>query len=63
MFPAGGYRNNSNGNTSYAGYLGYSWSGSSTNTTVAYYLYVNSGNAVWNSYNRYYGFTVRCIRE
>ncbi|RGQ81771.1 hypothetical protein DWY80_18805, partial [Bacteroides ovatus] len=62
-FPAGGYRNYSIGNTDNAGSNGYSWSGSSTNTTNAYYLYVNSGSANWNYSNRNYGFTVRCIRE
>ena len=61
-FPAGGYRNSSNGNTSNAGTSGYSWSGSSYGTTYACYLYVYSGNAYWND-NRGYGFTVRCIRE
>ena len=62
-FPAGGYRNNSNGNTSNAGNNGFSWSASSNNTAYAYYLYVNSGNAYWNNHLRDYGFTVRCIRE
>ena len=62
-FPAGGYRNSSNGNTLYAGSLGYSWSASSFNTTNACYLYVGSGNAYWNNVNRSNGFTVRCIRE
>ena len=62
-FPAGGYRNYSNGNTSNAGNYGYSWSGSSGNTPGAYYLYVYSGDASWFSNNRYNGFTVRCIRE
>ena len=62
MFPAGGYRNNSNGNTNNAGNNGYSWSASSNNTTNAYNLNVNSGNANWNNNNRNNGFTVRCIR-
>ena len=63
MFPAGGYRNNSNGTTNNAGNNGYSWSGSSYSTTYAYSLNVSSGNAYWSYYNRNYGFTVRCIRE
>ena len=62
-FPAGGYRYYSNGYTYIAGYSGYSWSGSSGNTTYAYYLLVNSGNAYWNYNYRYGGFAVRCIRE
>ena len=62
-FPAGGYRYNSNGDTSHAGNDGYSWSGSSSNATNAYYLYVYSGHAYWNLYTRNIGFTVRCIRE
>ena len=63
MFPAGGYRNYFDGNTVNAGYFGYSWSASSVNTTNAYSLNVNSGLAYWNYDYRYYGFTVRCIRE
>ena len=62
-FPAGGYRNYSNGNTNYAGSYGYSWSGSSIITAYACYLYVYSGTASWSNYDRYFGFTVRCIRE
>ncbi|WP_293674751.1 FISUMP domain-containing protein, partial [uncultured Parabacteroides sp.] len=62
-FPAGGYRNVSNGNTSYAGSVGYSWSASSYTTAGAYSLYVNSGTAYWYGCNRNDGFTVRCIRE
>ena len=62
-FPAGGYRYYSNGNTGLAGYGGYSWSASSSNTTNAYYLYVASGDANWYLSNRSFGFTVRCIRE
>ena len=62
-FPAGGYRDYSIGNTSNAGGNGYSWSASSSNTTFAYYLYVTSGFAYWNGNLRYYGFSVRCIRE
>ncbi|MDC2174879.1 fibrobacter succinogenes major paralogous domain-containing protein, partial [Bacteroides thetaiotaomicron] len=62
-FPAGGYRNHSNGNTYNAGNFGYSWSGSSNGTANAYNLTVNSANAGWNYNYRYGGFTVRCIRE
>lgn len=63
MFPAGGYRNNSNGNTNNAGNNGYSWSGSSYSTTGACNLSVNSGGAYWNANSRYDGVSVRCIRE
>ena len=63
-FPAGGVRNYSNGDTYFAGNYGSGWSGSSTNTTGAYYLGVSSGNASWNyDYFRTYGFPVRCVRE
>ena len=62
-FPAGGYRYYSNGSTNYAGSYGYSWSGSSYNTANAYNLYVGSGGAYWSNNYRFYGFTVRCIRE
>ena len=62
-FPAGGYRDTSNGSTNYAGDYGYSWSASSSNTALAYCLYVNSGNAYWSSNYRNNGFPVRCIRE
>ena len=62
-FPAGGYRYYSNGSTGTAGNYGCSWSGSSSSTTYAYSLYVNSSNAGRNYYYRNYGFTVRCIRE
>ncbi|RGQ75631.1 hypothetical protein DWY80_27240, partial [Bacteroides ovatus] len=62
-FPAGGYRNGSNGNTNYAGNNGYSWSGSSYSTTGACNLSVNSGGAYWNANSRYDGVSVRCIRE
>ena len=62
-FPAGGYRNSSSGGANGAGNTGYGWSGSSNNTTKAYDLSVNSGNAYWSSTSRTYGFPVRCIRE
>ena len=62
-FPAGGYRNSSSGGANGAGNTGYGWSGSSNNTTNAYDLSVNSGNAYWSSTSRTYGFPVRCIRE
>lgn len=62
-FPAGGSRASDDGSTGYAGYNGYSWSGSSYSTTYAYSLGIYSSYASRSSLTRGDGFTVRCIRE
>jgi len=61
-FPAGGNRY-ADGNTSTAGYYGYSWSGSSCDATRANRLLVGSSSVTRGNIGRSNGFTVRCIRE
>ena len=61
FFPASGLRNNSNGTLSNSGSNGYVWS-SVPNSSNAYNLYFNSGNAYVNNNNRNNGFTVRCVQ-
>jgi uncharacterized protein (TIGR02145 family) len=54
-----------NGDYSAIGYYGYWWSSSELNTTNAWLrvLGFNSGSAHRGSYNKKYGFSVRCLRD
>ena len=60
----GGTRN-FNGVFNLIGYYGYWWSSTEYDTSFAWnrYLTYNSGNASRSSFNKLYGFLVRCIRD
>ena len=62
FLPAAGYRF---GTSVYnAGSNGYYWSSTVTNASRAYYVYFYSGYLdPANYYNRYYGFSVRLVRQ
>jgi uncharacterized protein (TIGR02145 family) len=62
-FPASGYRNNTSGNQSSIGSIGFYWSSSASNTLVAYVLYFTSGTKMNYSDGRSYGYSVRCVRD
>lgn len=64
FFPAAGLRNSNSGNASNRGYAGGYWS-SRPSGTNAYRLYFNSSNSLMgsDSYNRAYGYSVRCVQE
>ena len=57
-----GYRNDGDGALSNAGSGGYCWS-STVAGINARYLYFSSGYATVNSYDRAFGFSVRCIKD
>ena len=61
-FVLSGDRNGSS--TRNQGSRGFYWSSSALDSNLAYYLYLNSSiiNSVDN-YNKYFGFTVRCIAQ
>ena len=64
FFPAAGYRLSSNGGLRYAGSGGYYWCGSPYSATNGYYLnFGSTGLHTSDSYNRAYGFSVRCVSE
>ena len=51
-----------NGTLVNSGYVGYYWSSAVSSASDAYYLYVRSDNFdSSNSYDRVYGFSVRCV--
>ncbi len=60
----GGYRNG-NGSFDFVGDGGYWWSSTEFNTAVAWfrYLYYNYGIIYRNYFSKYYGFSVRCLRD
>ena len=61
FFPAAGYRYY-NGDAGPRGSLGYYWS-SKPYDTYAYYLYFSGGNVTMISYDRAYGYSVRCVQD
>jgi len=61
FLPAAGYRDYSNG-TLYITSTNY-WSSTQNNTTYAYNLNFDSGNAFKYSHYRNYGFSVRCVAD
>ncbi|MDR0746079.1 MAG: fibrobacter succinogenes major paralogous domain-containing protein [Mediterranea sp.] len=62
-YPASGYRGNYDGKVSGLGIEGYYWSATPTNN-YSYILFFNSDHAYSNgSFNRAYGFSVRCVAE
>ena len=63
IFPASGYRNNSNGSLSNVGSNGYYWSASANNSNNGHNLNFNSSNWNWNNNNRSNGFPVRAVAE
>ena len=60
--PVAGFRIYSNGSLNNTGYYGYFWS-SSVDGTAAFFLSFYSSNAFLGSYNRAFGFSVRCIKD
>ena len=63
IFPASGYRNNSNGSLNNVGSNGYYWSASANNSNNGHNLNFNSSNWNWNNNNRANGFPVRAVAE
>jgi hypothetical protein len=63
FWPAAGYRDGGGGALNYVGSYGYYWSASPT-SSGGYRLYFRSNYvSPSNSYNRAYGFSVRCVQE
>ena len=63
IFPASGYRNNSNGTLNNVGSNGYYWTATPYSTNNGRNLNFNSSNTNWNNNNRAYGFPVRAVAE
>ena len=61
----GGYRSRGNGAFGNAGSYGHWWSSAEDSETNAWerYLYYTNAEASRNSYNKSYGFSVRCLRD
>jgi uncharacterized protein (TIGR02145 family) len=60
--PRAGGRSSSNGSLSFVGTSGLYWS-STVSSTNTLYLYFNSSSAAVSTYNRAYGFSVRCLKD
>ena len=61
-FVRSGYVYPYRGRLSYAGGLGGYWSGRASSSNYAYELYFNSSGVYpYNYYDRYYGYSVRCV--
>jgi uncharacterized protein (TIGR02145 family) len=60
--PVAGHRNNSNGSLNQEGTFGYYWSGTISGG-VARFLGFHGSNVNMGSFNRAYGFSVRCIKD
>jgi uncharacterized protein (TIGR02145 family) len=60
--PIAGRRDNSNGSLNNVGTYGYYWS-STVSSTSSRLLFFSSGNAFMFTYNRAFGFSVRCIKD
>ena len=60
----GGYRNG-NGSFDFVGDSGYWWSSTEYFTSTAWfrYLYYSNGLIYRNGFSKYYGFSVRCLRD
>lgn len=63
IFPASGYRNNSNASLGDVGSSGYCWSATPNNTQYGQNLNFNSSIWYWDYYNRARGFPVRPVAE
>lgn len=64
FFPASGYRNYSNGNSTRIGISGFCWSAVSYSTHSAYCMYFTLSNVLpLHYYSRAYGFGVRSSKE
>lgn len=63
IFPASGYRNNSNGSLNNVGSNGYYWTATPYSTNNGRNLNFNSSNTNWNNNNRANGFPVRAVAE
>ena len=63
IFPASGYRNNSNGSLNNVGNNGYYWSASANSSNNGHYLNFDSSNWNWNNNNRANGYPVRAVVE
>ena len=62
FFPASGYRNYSDGKLYNSGTNGYGWTSTPYNSSNAWNLNFNSGDAYVNNNNRGNGFPVRCVQ-
>ena len=62
---ANGWKDYGNGSLYGSGSNGYWWSSTAYNTTNRYYLYYNTSNGLYsgNYYYRYYGLSVRLVRD
>jgi hypothetical protein len=63
LFPASGYRNNSNGSLNNVGSNGYYWTATPYSTNNGRQLNFNSSNTNWNNNNRANGYAVRAVAE
>jgi uncharacterized protein (TIGR02145 family) len=64
FLPAAGGRVNTDGTFNLTGWVGFYWSNTAGEFGSAYCLYFDSNKTVtWSSYNRAYGFAVRCVAE
>ena len=63
FLPAAGYRSNSGGSLNSRGSGGDYWSTGMDSSTYAYDANFYSGGTYMTSYNRAFGFSVRCIAE
>ena len=63
LFPASGYRNNSNGTLNNVGSNGYYWTATPYSTNNGRQLNFNSSNTNWNNNNRANGYPVRAVAE
>lgn len=61
FLPAAGYRYGSSVN--YVQNIGYYWSATENNSYNAYYLYFYSNEAYMFNFNRYYGLSVRLVKD
>ena len=62
---ANGWKDYNNGSLNYSGTYGYWWSSTASNTTNHYYLVYGTSSGLYSGYDdyRYYGFSVRCVRD
>jgi len=60
---ASGYLNSSNGVLTNRGSDGYYWSSTQNNTTTGFALYFKNNSSSVNSYNKAFGYSIRCIKD
>ena len=60
---ASGYLNSSNGVLTNRGSNGYYWSSTQNNTTTGFGLYFKSNSSSVSSYNKAFGYSLRCIKD